>query len=338
MSERVSREKVTVEQLAQFQLFSKLKTEELESLIYLLETEKYKEGDFVFKELEDGNSMFLIISGSVDIRKTIDEEKGTDKSLAILPSGEFFGEMSLLTGENRSASVRVVEDSTLVKISRRKFISLMSKNPKMAALLLGGLVSFISKRLRATSLEAVTLYETGRIISNTKDVVELSEKILDQLMKSTNSESGMILFWNEIVECFEVQVAQNYELDTQIDMSAFAGTSEFSQFLLGLSEPFVPKSEEQFETMKTVGFCCDGLAFVPLITDYSDPNLDYQYVKRVSGIIVLGHSNGEHFTLSNLIMLKGVADQVAQAMLNAKLLQENESRRAYEQVYVTPGF
>ena len=52
----------------------------------------------------------------------------------------------------------------------------------------------------------------------------------------------------------------------------------------------------------------------------------------------MGHSNLNHFTLSNLTLMKGVAEQVAQALLNAKLLQENESRRAYEQVYVTPGF
>ncbi len=331
-------EKITVEQLSNFQLFSRLSEEEMESLIDLLETEKYKAGDFVFKENEEGSSMFLIVEGSVDIRKTIDEEKGTDKSLAILPKGEFFGEMSLLTGESRSASVKVVEKSLLVKISRRRFISLMSKNPKMAAMLLGGLVSFISVRLRATSLEAVTLYETGKIISNTKDVGELSAQILDQLIKSTNSESGMILLWNEIVECFEIQSSQNYVQDLEMDMSILGGTSELSQLLLGLTAPFVLEAEEHFEIMRKLGVACNSLVCAPLITDYSDPNLDYQYVKRVSGIIIIGHTHKNHFTLSNLTMLTGVADQVAQAMLNAKLLQENESRRAYEQVYVTPDF
>ncbi len=328
--------KVTLEQIESFQLFSKLSKTELEELMPMFETVTFKAGDRVFKECEAGDSMYLILSGSVDIRKCIDFECGTEKSLATLPKGDFFGEMSLLTGESRSASVLVLEDALLLKILRDKYIDLMTKNPSMTSLLLGGLVSSISKRLRATSLESVTLYETGRIISNTKNVKDLSAKILDRLIKSTGAEAGVILFWNEIVECFEIETILGNKNETLA--TAFNGHSKFSEFLLGLKDPFVTDENHKFVEIKETGLDCKGMVYVPLLTDLLDLNDPYKYVKKVTGVIILGHSNLNHFTLSNLTLMKGVAEQVAQALLNAKLLQENESRRAYEQVYVTPGF
>ena len=62
----------------------------------------YKDGDVIFHKGEEGNSMFLIQKGSVEI--ILDEEK--NNVINTLTDGEFFGEMSLLTRQPRSATLR----------------------------------------------------------------------------------------------------------------------------------------------------------------------------------------------------------------------------------------
>ena len=74
-----------------------------------------------------GESFFLIRSGSVDI--VIQDANGTERHLATLGPGEYFGEMSLLTGEPRSATARVMRDLVVVVITKDHFASLLETNP-----------------------------------------------------------------------------------------------------------------------------------------------------------------------------------------------------------------
>ena len=99
-------------------------------------------GTVLFREGDLGREMFIIQKGRVQVRKRV----GTaEKVLAELSDGEFFGEMALLTGMDRSATVEVIEDSKLLVINPDTFESLLKSNPDIALKMLKKMAS----RLRA---------------------------------------------------------------------------------------------------------------------------------------------------------------------------------------------
>src|SRR5919204_653766 len=72
---------------------------------------EFRRGDVLFREGEPGKEMYVIQAGKVNITKTVRE---TEKILATLGAGEFFGEMSILNNKPRSAGAVVAEDANLL--------------------------------------------------------------------------------------------------------------------------------------------------------------------------------------------------------------------------------
>jgi len=102
----------------------------------------FPKGTVLFREGDLGREMFIIQQGKVQVRKKV----GTaEKVLAELSNGEFFGEMALLLGMDRSATVEVIEDSKLLVINPDTFESLLKSNLDIALKMLKKMAS----RLRA---------------------------------------------------------------------------------------------------------------------------------------------------------------------------------------------
>ncbi len=102
----------------------------------------FSRGTILFREGDPGREMFIIQKGKVQVRKRVGK---TEKVLAELSQGEFFGEMALLMSQDRSATVEVIEDSKLLVINPDTFKSLLKSNIDIALKMLGKMAS----RLRA---------------------------------------------------------------------------------------------------------------------------------------------------------------------------------------------
>ena len=89
----------------------------------------FSQGTVLFHEGDPGHEMFIIQKGKVQIRKKVGN---LEKVLAELSEGEFFGEMALLLGMDRSATVEVVEDSRILVIAPNTFESLLKNSPEIA--------------------------------------------------------------------------------------------------------------------------------------------------------------------------------------------------------------
>ena len=96
-------------------LFEMLSSTELAHLSELAEQRSYAVGEPVFEEGELGDSLFVIVSGEVEVFRR--EPSGRTRVLATLSPPEFFGEMSLIDKEYRSASVRARTDAQLLQLS-----------------------------------------------------------------------------------------------------------------------------------------------------------------------------------------------------------------------------
>jgi len=103
----------------------------------------YKEGEIFFFEGEVGDNMFIIQTGSVKILKKI---QNLQREIAILKSGEFFGEMSILLNEPRSATAKAMEDTTVVSISSKTFSQMLKENVNISV----KMVEALAERIRDT--------------------------------------------------------------------------------------------------------------------------------------------------------------------------------------------
>ena len=94
---------------------------------------EFKRGDVLFREGEPGKEMYVVQAGKVNITKTV---RGTEKILATLGAGEFFGEMSILNNKPRSAGATMAEDGKLLVIDPRTFEAMIRGNVEIAVRLI----------------------------------------------------------------------------------------------------------------------------------------------------------------------------------------------------------
>jgi anion transporter len=98
-------------------------------------------GETLFRQGDKGDALYIIVEGRVSIRKQLGEE---ECEVAALSAGEYFGEMSLLSGAPRSATAVAAETLTLLKLSRQRFDSLLKKHPSLGSHLANTLASRFS--------------------------------------------------------------------------------------------------------------------------------------------------------------------------------------------------
>src|SRR3979411_2151080 len=94
---------------------------------------EFSKGLVLFREGEPGKEMYVVQSGKVSITKTV---RDTEKVLATLGAGEFFGEMSILNNKPRSAGAVMAEDGKLLVIDPRTFEAMIRGNVEIAVRLI----------------------------------------------------------------------------------------------------------------------------------------------------------------------------------------------------------
>lgn len=131
----------------------------------------YKKDMVIIDESNEGPGLFIITKGAVKV--TRNDSEGREIILTILGEYEYFGEMSLLDGQNPSANVVAMENTEVFYISRDEFMHLIQYNPKITFALLEGLI----KRLRAADdkIKSLSLLKAeGKIISAIIQLAEIS--------------------------------------------------------------------------------------------------------------------------------------------------------------------
>ncbi len=133
---------VSAELFRQVPLFAGLEDEDLESLIAVANRRKYPKDGVIFFENDVGDALFMILSGRVKV--TILSDDGREIILAMLSDADFFGEMSLLDNEPRSATAISLQETEMVVLHQRDFLTIVEKRPRV----LINLLSVLSARLR----------------------------------------------------------------------------------------------------------------------------------------------------------------------------------------------
>lgn len=116
----------------------------LAELAEILEEEEFEKDKSIFSAGQEGNCMYIIFKGEVKIHKG-------DHTFAILKENDFFGELSLLDTDTRSASATTVTEAFLLKIDQEPFYELMESRIEVAK----GIIKTLCRRLKAQNEKSV---------------------------------------------------------------------------------------------------------------------------------------------------------------------------------------
>ena len=142
-----------VDFLSNVSIFSELSETELIAIEKLFTTRNYPKGSMIILEEEFGDTVFMVVKGTIKITRVNDE--GKEVILSLMGMYEIFGEMSVIDGEARSANALAQEKCELLAIQRSEFLNMLRRNFKISFALMGEL----AKRLRKSDqqIEALSL-------------------------------------------------------------------------------------------------------------------------------------------------------------------------------------
>jgi CRP/FNR family transcriptional regulator, cyclic AMP receptor protein len=121
------------EVLAGLPLFSRVAKRQLRKIAGLAEFTEFAQGDFVIQAGEPGDAFYLILSGQA---KVVGKPRAR-----VLRMGDYFGEMALIDGEPRSATVTAASELQTMKLPRRPFLRLLEQEPRIAVSMMANLAA-----------------------------------------------------------------------------------------------------------------------------------------------------------------------------------------------------
>ncbi|MDQ2919771.1 MAG: DUF1003 domain-containing protein [Verrucomicrobiota bacterium] len=185
---------VQLEQLLEVPLFQGLSAKAAKKLCALLVSREFKAPTRLFNAGDLGDAMYLIERGRVRI--TVTDADGREVTLTEMHEGEFFGEMALIDGHERSAGATVLEDTRLAILSREDFLAFIGSDPQVMLAML----SEMARRLRRT--DNLLRHRVARN-ANTEDAAHTTQadRAADLIAQFGGSWSfigaciALIIFW-----------------------------------------------------------------------------------------------------------------------------------------------
>ena len=168
-----------LDSLRSIPLFGRVSESDLEELATQLIERRFPKNATVVEEGLPGDYMYVIREGRAKVTKA--SEHGREKIMNFLETGAFFGDMALLGDETRSASVKTLEESVLLALSRRDFIDLLQQSPDLAL----AVIAELANRLRETNEQARSLSFQG--------VEERTRNLFERISRPETGGSGRLL-------------------------------------------------------------------------------------------------------------------------------------------------
>lgn len=146
-----------LEYIKNIPLFKQLKDAQLKEVAARCKIARYRKGDVIFHKTDLSTDLYIVSSGK--LKAVLADEEGGEILLAQFEKGDFFGELSLLDGKGRSATIIAVGDAELAVLKKDLFLDFLHKEPSVAVELMTTLV----ERLRKADelIESLAFLEVG---------------------------------------------------------------------------------------------------------------------------------------------------------------------------------
>jgi CRP/FNR family transcriptional regulator, cyclic AMP receptor protein len=138
-----------LQRLKTLPLFSSLTPRELKIVDALMHQRRFLAGEIVFDEGEEGQALYILLSGAVTVSRSVD---GNRETVAELSSGSFFGDLALLDNTPRSGQIRAKEACEMAVFFRADFLALMEIDARIGYKISLQLARNLAQRLRGALL------------------------------------------------------------------------------------------------------------------------------------------------------------------------------------------
>jgi len=151
------RRTMLIKYLKEIPLFAHLKDGQLKEIASRCRKVQFKKGEVIFHKTDMSTDLYIVDSGA--LKAVLSDDDGGEMVLARFEPGAFFGELSLLDGQGRSATIVADTDAGLSVLSQPVFLELVNGDPKMAIALMTTLVSRLRKA--DEKIESLVFQEVG---------------------------------------------------------------------------------------------------------------------------------------------------------------------------------
>ncbi len=150
-----------ISRLKNYSLFEDIADDDdkMKQIASILEERHIKAGEFIFKQNDHGEELFILLTGAVRVCKnTRQNEEYTIVDLRA-EYNVFFGEIALMDSDKRSASIRVLEDCDVLVMSQESFMELGNKHPEISLPITRIIGKKICSNLRNVNNDVILLFD-----------------------------------------------------------------------------------------------------------------------------------------------------------------------------------
>ena len=313
------------EELKQIAVLQAMAGDARARLAAALEETEYAEGQMVFAQGDPGDAMYFIVHGQVRVEVRTDAAGSARKTLTVLQAGDYFGEMSLFDQQPRSAAAIAGGETRLARLSKTGFDALLSQSSEAGLSVLFAMIRTSSDRIRRLSSQLIVYDEIGKAIGESPNLQALLDVVLRQLRLATFADWGLLVLRSQFSSDLELRSVEGLELSAQQKESITAGKG-FLEPMLQDPRDLVAKNigeAEPFKSCRRFGFELPALLLSPI-----------QVENRLLGVIALGDHEIGQFDLNDVHLVRGVARQAGQAILNALHREEEAARSRHSRQFV----
>lgn len=305
------------ETLQRIEVFQALTGDALHRLAAAMVEQACGDGETIAAEGEPGESMYFILEGRVRVEKSARPGGGVQKTLAVLETGDYFGEMALLEELPRSASALAEGPVVVARLSRAAFDQIHEKSSMAGMRVLFAMLCTSSERIRRLSTHVIVYDEVGKAIAQARDLQALLDAILEQLFGATYADWAMLVLCSLTPGQVELAAHVNLALTPAQRQAVCAGQGLIGLALQDPRDRLVASldDEEPFRSCVRLGFETASLLVAPIRLE-----------SRLLGLVLLGGLERGQFDLNALHLVRAVARQTAQAILNARYREEEQAR------------
>jgi phosphoserine phosphatase RsbU/P len=292
----------------------------------------YRTGEVIIEEGTPGEELLLIAAGRVKISKTTRD--GKEYLLALLHEGDFFGELELIDGRKRSATVTALEETTILSLHKDHFELLLHSSTPFAIRLL----TVLSVRLRALNhyfaaeterkaLEAKielskrdSLIEATKKLNSTLDLEVLLQIILDIVLEMVHADRGTVYLVDEKKNELWAKVAKglggeghvNIHLPMGTGIAGFVGVTGDT---ISIADAYLdPRFNPEFD--KSTGYRTKSILCMPMRDKDGKIVGVFQLLNKLKGV----------FVQADEVMLGGLSVHAALAIENARLHEQEKHK------------
>lgn len=225
---------------------------DIAKLAKICSAKKFQKDETVFYEGDYGHEMYIILAGCVSVE--INSEEGLLIQVSQLKSGDFFGEMSLLEDEPRSATIKALEYTVLLVITMANFENVIHDEPMLAY----GIMKGLSNRIRRQNIEISKMKQT-----------KLEEQVISEEVFLAHSDSPP--------QEFEISEPETIQDSTVASGTTFMPISD--PFKTTVSPAWLFPAEHKTFSIKEAGTPVDFLFDKKVLCPVCNTSIDVKIVR-----------------------------------------------------------